>query len=79
MTLLDAITDAIKETEEIDGDVIVTGFVVMAEFLDESGEGRIFCDTLEGQRCHSTLGLLGYGTAVETQRAAQHVLGEDED
>jgi hypothetical protein len=77
-TLLDAISEVIAKDEDVNGPVVVTGFVVLAEFMGESGEGHIYCDTLDGQRCHNTLGLLAYGTAVETQRAAQHVLGDDD-
>jgi predicted TIM-barrel enzyme len=78
MNLLDAISEVIAKDEDVQGNVIVTGFVVLAEFTGTDGVGRIYCDTLEGQRCHSTLGLLAYGTAVETHRAAQQVLDDDD-
>ncbi len=57
---------------------IVTGFVVMASFMDDDGDRRIFSHTMQDQRCHETLGLLGYGTAVESLRAARSVLDDDE-
>lgn len=79
MTLLDAISQSIAEDEDVNGPVVVTGFVILAEFMGETGERHIYCDTLEDQRCHSTLGLLAYGTAVESHRAAHHILGDDED
>lgn len=47
---------------------MVTGFVLVAEFTDPEGERRIYGNTLNGQQSHSSLGLLGYGVAVETRR-----------
>lgn len=70
---LSALTSEIAEYEEVDGEVMVTGFVVLAEFLNERGQRSIWCDTFEGQRCHQTLGLLSYGMAVESRRAALEV------
>lgn len=78
MNLLDAISEIIATDDEVQGTVMVTGFVVLAEFTDANGASHIFCDTLEGQRCHATLGLLAYGSAVEQRRAADNVLGDDD-
>lgn len=50
---------------------LVTGFVVVASFLDSDGDQRIYGNTLDDQRCHTTLGLLSYGLAVETARAKE--------
>lgn len=58
---------------------IVTGFVVMATFVDADGDRRIYCNTARDMRCHETLGLLQYGLAVESERAARTVLDEDDD
>lgn len=62
-------------SECVDG--VVTGFVVMASFMDDDGDRRIYCDTMQDQRCHESLGLLSYGLAVENHRAATS-LDEDE-
>ncbi len=47
---------------------IVTGFVVVAEFTDVDGEGRLYGNSLRNQRSHTTLGLLEYGATVERGR-----------
>lgn len=56
---------------------VVTGFVVMASFMDAEGERRIYGDTMQDQRCHETLGLLSYGMAVENRRAADFPDADD--
>lgn len=71
MSFLNALTEEIAEFEEVDGPVIVTGFVVLAEFLNDQGERSLWCDTFEDQRTHQTLGLLAYGTAVHNRQAAE--------
>lgn len=63
----DPILDAIGS--QVDG--MVTGYVVIASFLDETGDSRIFSDALENQRCHQTLGLLSFAEAIEKRRAAK--------
>lgn len=78
MNLLDAISEIVATDDEVQGTVMVTGFVMLAEFTDANGSQHIYCDTLEGQRCHATLGLLAYGMAVEEHRAADNVLGDDD-
>jgi hypothetical protein len=55
---------------------VVTGFVVMASFMDDDGDRRIFSDTMQDQRCHETIGLLGFGLAVENTRAARSILDD---
>jgi hypothetical protein len=67
VSLLDAITEAVAATDETNGAVVVTGFVVVASFMDDGGRS-IFSDTLDEQRCHETLGLLAFATAMENHR-----------
>lgn len=64
----DLILDAIAGQEQVAG--LVIGYVVVATFLDADGESRIFSDTFENQKCHQTLGLLAFATAIETRKAA---------
>lgn len=78
MNLLDAVSAVLNSDEDVDQPVMVTGFVLLAEFVDDEGASHIYADTFEGQSCHETLGLLTYAVAVETRRAADHVLGDDE-
>ena len=78
MTFLDSLTSEIAAYEHVEGEVIVTQFVVLAEFLNSDGDRAIWCDTFEGQRTHQTLGLLAYGMAVENRRAANAVEDSDE-
>ena len=75
VTLLDAITASIAEHEDVDGEALVTGFVIIAAFVDTTGEAHLYGETLDNQRCHETLGLLTYGLALENHRA---VHGDDE-
>lgn len=56
-------------SECVDG--MITGFVVIAAFQDVEGERRIYCDTLQDQRCHETLGMLEFASAVERYRAVE--------
>lgn len=60
------------------GDGMVTGFVVIAEFTDAEGDQRLYCDTLNGQRTHRTMGLLSFGMAVENEKAQQAWREDDE-
>lgn len=55
---------------------IVTGFVVLATFLGQDGEERVYFDTMAGQRATATLGLLSAATAIETRRFADHWLDD---
>jgi hypothetical protein len=57
---------------------MVTGFVVMASFMDDDGDRRIYSDTMQDQRCHETIGLLGFGIAVENERAVRSILDDAE-
>lgn len=63
----DHILKAISEC--VDG--IVTGYVMLCTFMDDEGERRIYCDTMPDQRCHETIGLLGFGQAIESRRAVK--------
>lgn len=74
--LINGVVDAIMDHESVDSGIIVTGFVLIASFVDTDGEGRIYGDTLDGQRCHETLGLLTYGLALENARVIDQ--GDDE-
>lgn len=49
---------------------LVTSYVLIASFIGDDGERSIYTDTTEGQRCHETLGLLAFATAIETHRAS---------
>lgn len=62
----DALLDALSK--EIVG--TITGYVVVACYLDTEGDYRIWTDLLDDQRCHATLGLLDFAQAVERRRAA---------
>jgi hypothetical protein len=64
-TLLDAIAQAIRSTEDVTGEVLVTGYVVVASFADDTGESSVFTAAAENQRCHTSLGLLEFGAANE--------------
>lgn len=68
----------LKAVTECIGSGVVTGFVLVASFMDDDGDRRIYGETMQDQRCHETLGLLSYGLAVENRRAAQ-VLDEDDE
>jgi hypothetical protein len=67
VSVLDAVTDAIREN--VDTDAMVTSFVLVASFVPPNGESSIYTETAEHQRCHETLGLLAFGTAHENARA----------
>jgi hypothetical protein len=67
VSVLDAVTDAIRENADIDA--MVTSFVLIASFVPPDGEPSIYTETAEHQRCHETLGLLAFGTARENTRA----------
>lgn len=56
---------------------ICTGFVLVATFMGEDGDRRIYCDTMRGQLCHESMGLLSWGLAIE-QRRAQLTWEEDD-
>ena len=75
MTLLDAVTAAIAEHEKVDGEALVTGYVLIAAFVDTTGEGSLYSETLDNQSCHESLGLLTYALALENHRA---VHGDDD-
>lgn len=53
-------------SNQIDG--LITGFVVVAEYIDRDGDVGIWSDTYTGQRAHRTLGLLEFGRTVERHR-----------
>lgn len=73
--LLSAITaDAIGEGGP---GVIVNQFVVVASFMDADGLGHVYSNTMANQRCHETLGLLAFATAIESAHAASP--GDDDD
>ena len=63
-------------SKEVDG--LVTGFVVLAEFVDADGDERIYCNTMSNQRAHRTMGLLSFGMAVEKRRVADAWAADEE-
>lgn len=63
-------------SKEVDG--LVTGFVVLAEFVDADGDERIYCNTMSNQRAHRTMGLLSLGMAVEKRRVADAWAADEE-
>lgn len=71
--LLDAITAEVRDNTGAEG--FVTNYVVVASFTDGDGVANIYTETAEDQRCHETLGLLTFASAVESNRA---VTGEDD-
>lgn len=62
-------------SDQVEG--LITGFVVVAEYMDTDGEVGIWCDTYRGQRAHRSLGLLEFAQTVERRRIEQ-VWEEDE-
>jgi hypothetical protein len=71
--VLDAITTATREhTGE---EVLVTAYIVIAAFADDTGGGSLYTETMDDQRCHESLGLLAFGLAHENHRA---VTGDDD-
>jgi hypothetical protein len=76
--MIDAIAAEIARYTGDSGPTVVTEFVVLASFVDARGERRIWGDSADDQRCHQTLGLLAYGTAVESARALEENDDEEE-
>jgi hypothetical protein len=74
--LLDGIARSIEEFRD-EKNSTVMAYVLVAEFLDEVGDRRLFHDTFEGQRGVQTLGLLTYALTVEKRRVADLFM-EDE-
>jgi hypothetical protein len=85
MKTYDALVDAIAADisdyfdEGNGGKVIVTHFVVLANYIDADGDQNIYSNTALDQRCSESLGLLMFGLAREQARAARSLLDEDED
>lgn len=76
--LLHAITADIIDGRDNGPAVVVTSFVAVASFMDEHGERHIYSNTMEDQRCHESLGLLAFATAIENDRAvSQRPLDDD--
>lgn len=68
----EAILDCLSS--QING--MVTSFVMVAAYVDDEGETRIWSDSLTNQRCHQSMGLLSWALAVE-QAKAQDCWRED--
>lgn len=66
--LLDAISRALAESDDVEGSVFVTAYVVLAAFTDTDGEQAVFTATADNQRAHESLGLLAFATATENAR-----------
>jgi hypothetical protein len=72
VTLLDAIHAEIVDAFGEDyRDVMVTGYAVVAQFVDRDGEQRMLTDSLEGQTASATLGLLVSGAITHGARFAR--------
>lgn len=74
--LLSAITADITEGE---AGAVVTSFLVVGSFMDETGDRNIYSNVMDGQRCHESLGLLAFATAIEADRAVRQRHGDDDD
>jgi hypothetical protein len=77
VTLLDALSDELARSDVVPGGGIVTAFAVLVEFVDVDGETSIYHETAENQRCHTTLGLLEFGAAIERNRAVESARDDD--
>jgi hypothetical protein len=67
--LLDPIATVVRA--HTDEGALVTAYVVLASFVDRNGIASVYTETIDGQRCHETLGLLTFGLAIENRRAAR--------
>lgn len=74
--VLGALQDAI--TEYVEKTAVVTSYVVMASFMNAEGERHTYCDTMDGQRAHETMGLLAFGTAHEQAHVFKQLMEDDE-
>jgi hypothetical protein len=75
--LLNALTATISKDEEVQGAVVVTSFVIVAEFMTEAGERQIYTDTIDDQRTHTTLGLLSFAMALQADQAVRDNRGDE--
>jgi hypothetical protein len=68
----DALLNAIASdiADGVDGGVLVTDFVVIANCVDGDGDRSVYSKTAHDQRCSDTLGLLAFVLAREQARAA---------
>lgn len=72
MSLLDAIRMEIIDTIGDDSDaIVVTGYTLVAQFIDGEGEPRLFNDTAENQGSVVTLGMLVAGAVTEAMGFAR--------
>jgi hypothetical protein len=69
-TLLGAITDAACAVND-NGSVMVTEYVVLASYVDNEGVRAVYLDTVDGQTCTQSLGLLAFGMAIENKHAGE--------
>lgn len=81
--ILDGITRALRKDDldpHHDGhrSPTVTAYVLIADFIGDEGEKRLYFDTMEDQRNHETLGLLDYGLTVERARSVEHFMSEED-
>lgn len=70
-TLLSALASVVPEG-------MVTSYIVVATYVDEDGDERIWSEAAPDQRCHQTMGLLSWGMAVENRHVGD-MWAEDDD
>lgn len=66
-------------TSLLEGRGMVTGFIVVAEFVDDDGDIRLWADTMADQRSHRSMGLLEWGLTVERARTTKVFLEDEND
>lgn len=54
--------------------IVITGFVVIANGMDDDGDHRTYTDTFEDQTAPRTLGMLEAGCAIEKERIVREWL-----
>jgi len=64
---------------ELEQNVIVAKYVLIADYTDEDGERGIALNCAPDQRGSETLGLLGYGDTVERARIAAEWADDEPD
>lgn len=56
----------------------LTGFVFFATYVDEDGDTCYWGDTMAGQTCTQSLGLIGAMGAIEKRRIVDHHFGTND-
>jgi len=73
----EAITAHILDDPDVTG-AVVTGFIVVASYVDQNGDRHAFGASNEGAHPHEVMGLLSYALAVEQQSVSRWTCEEDE-